>query len=94
MNIYGIVTLFAAATSHSAQWSQGSVLEIQLGEWKCSCRRKNRTVANALANDNWIQDLMRNLRPDMFAEYLQLWLLVDDSAFDANDQDAPKTLAE
>jgi hypothetical protein len=49
-------------------------------------RRKNRTVANTLANDNWIQDLMYDLSPEMFADYLQLWLLVDGTTFNANDQ--------
>jgi hypothetical protein len=49
-------------------------------------RRKNRSVASALANDNWIQDLMYDLSPAMFADYLQLWLLVDGTPFSANDQ--------
>jgi hypothetical protein len=39
-----------------------------------------------LANDNWIQDLMYDLSPEMFADYLQLWLLVDGTTFNANDQ--------
>jgi hypothetical protein len=39
-----------------------------------------------LANDNWIQDLMYDLSPAMFADYLQLWLLVDGTPFSANDQ--------
>jgi hypothetical protein len=49
-------------------------------------RRKNRTMPNALAINNWIQDLMYDLSPEMFADYPQLWLLVDGTTFSANDQ--------
>jgi hypothetical protein len=48
-------------------------------------RRKNRMVANAMENENWIRDLMHDLHPTLFIEYMQLWLLIDEFNFNHND---------
>jgi hypothetical protein len=48
-------------------------------------RRKGRTVAEAMANDNWIGDLMRSLTAQLMVEYTLLWELFDASHFDQHD---------
>jgi hypothetical protein len=45
-------------------------------------KRKNRTVADAMTNDNWIRDLIHNITTQLFADYVLLWGLVDAVAFD------------
>jgi hypothetical protein len=49
-------------------------------------RRKNRSVAAALADETWIRDLMHDLTPDILSEYIMLWMLLDEVAFDPTDQ--------
>jgi hypothetical protein len=43
-------------------------------------KQKNRSVAEALHNDNWIRDLMHNLTTSLFVDYVLLWTLVDAEA--------------
>jgi hypothetical protein len=49
-------------------------------------RRKNRTVAEALANETWIAHLMHSITPDILAEYVMLWLVIDAAGFDPTNQ--------
>jgi hypothetical protein len=48
-------------------------------------KRKRRTVADALANGNWIRDIFHDIMAPLIMEYVLLWELVDAAAF--NDQD-------
>jgi hypothetical protein len=36
-------------------------------------KQKNQSVADALRNDNWIQDLMHNITTPLFTNYVLLW---------------------
>jgi predicted Co/Zn/Cd cation transporter (cation efflux family) len=40
-------------------------------------KRKNRSVAEALENDNWIMDVMQDINLALFIDYIMLWTLVD-----------------
>jgi hypothetical protein len=48
-------------------------------------RRKNRTVADAVRNDNWIADVLHNVTPNLLLQYTMLWILIDEVAFDPED---------
>jgi hypothetical protein len=49
-------------------------------------RRKIRTIAEAMSSDAWIRDLMHDITPDILAEYVMLWMVVDEAGFDPTDQ--------
>jgi hypothetical protein len=51
-------------------------------------KRKNRTVAKAMTNDNWIQDLMHNITPELVTQYVLLWELIAAAGFNHQDQEA------
>jgi hypothetical protein len=50
--------------------------------------RKNRTVAEAMARETWIRDLMHEVTTDIFVKYIMLWLVIDEISFDSADQRA------
>jgi hypothetical protein len=50
-------------------------------------RRKNRTVRDALENDNWIRDLPSNLTVPLISDYVLLWELVEEAGFDPQNND-------
>jgi hypothetical protein len=43
-------------------------------------------VADALANDNWIRDIIHNIKASLITEYILLWELVDAAAFNNQDK--------
>jgi hypothetical protein len=49
-------------------------------------KRKRRAVADALANDNWIRDIIHNIKASLITEYILLWELVDAAAFNNQDK--------
>jgi hypothetical protein len=40
-------------------------------------KRKNRSVADAMENDNWIRGVVQDISAVLFADYIMLWTLVD-----------------
>jgi hypothetical protein len=50
-------------------------------------KRKNRYVADAVENDNWIKDIMQNISAELFVDYVMLCILVDDAALDLTQQE-------
>jgi hypothetical protein len=50
-------------------------------------KRKGRTVAEAMTNENWIGDLMHNLTVELLIEYALLWELIDASHYDQHDHE-------
>jgi hypothetical protein len=75
--------LFAAATkvtvrngrlAHfwTASWTHGATLASMFPRLYHHSRRKTKTVAEALANETWIADLMHSLTTDILAEYVML----------------------
>jgi hypothetical protein len=39
-------------------------------------RRKNKSVAYAMANDNWIRDIMHDITTELMTQYILLWELI------------------
>lgn len=54
--------------------------------WFEHSRRKNMSVAEAMSGDAWIRDLMHDITPDILAEYITLWMVVDEAGFDPTNQ--------
>jgi hypothetical protein len=50
-------------------------------------KRKKRTMANALYNDNWIADTMHNMFAPLLAEFILLWIEIDAAHFDGLDME-------
>jgi hypothetical protein len=49
--------------------------------------RKQRSVNDALHNENWIRDLMCDMTPNFLVQYVMLWILIDD-ALSFNNEDS------
>jgi hypothetical protein len=49
-------------------------------------QRKHRTVAAALTNGQWIQDLLYNVTPQLLSQYTLLWELVQVVTVNQNSQ--------
>jgi hypothetical protein len=53
---------------------------------KCKVnRRKKKTIAEAMSGEAWIKDLMHNVTPDILAEYIPLWMVIDGISFEPTD---------
>jgi hypothetical protein len=50
-------------------------------------RRKQRTIADVLSNDNCMRVVMHEVSPTLFTEYIMLWIMVNSAAFDPGDVD-------
>jgi hypothetical protein len=48
-------------------------------------RKKNRSVAEALHNENWIRDLMHNVSATILTDYVMLWSMIDVMHLDLSD---------
>jgi hypothetical protein len=48
-------------------------------------KRKNRTVAEALTNDQWIRDVSHDLTVPLIDALVQLWGMIEDVPFDLNN---------
>jgi hypothetical protein len=88
--------LFAAATRvtvgngkttrfWTSTWASGTTLASMFPLLFKHSRRKNRTVADAMANETWISDLMHDVTTDIITEYVMLWIMVDDAGLDLDD---------
>jgi hypothetical protein len=90
-------TLFAAATKvtvrngHTTRfwttsWANGATLASMFRRLFQHSRRIKRMVSNAMANETWIADLMHLSTPDLLADSVMLWLVIDIAGFDPTDQ--------
>jgi hypothetical protein len=90
--------LFAAATKvtvhngtkaqfWTSSWLQGCAPAVMFHDLFKHRRRKNRSMANAMNNDNWIKDVMHDISAPLFVDYVKLWHLVAASPFDRTDQE-------
>ena len=88
--------LFAAATKvtvrngiiakfWTSSWLNGFAPAAMFPALYIHCKRKKRTVAAAIHNNNWIRDIMTNLTTNLVEEYVQLWMLVDAFQFNPNE---------
>ncbi|XP_025825128.1 uncharacterized protein LOC112900482 [Panicum hallii] len=48
-------------------------------------KRKNRTVAEAMLEEQWIQDISHDLTVHLLDEFVRMWGLIDEVNFDANN---------
>jgi hypothetical protein len=88
--------LFAAATRVTVRngrmamfwmthWIQGNSLASMFPNLFRHSRRKNRSIAEAMSGETWIRDVMHNVTPDILAEYITLWMVIDAISFDPTD---------
>jgi hypothetical protein len=94
----GDIALFAAATRvqvHNGKtvrfwtdsWLNGVAPVTMFPSMYQHSKKKVRTVAEAMADENWIGDLMHNLMAELLIEYALLWELVDTCIYDQHDQE-------
>jgi hypothetical protein len=55
-------------------------------------KRKNRTVAEAMTNQNWIRDIMHGVTTYLLTQYVLLWELVEVVGFNHHDQEADEII--
>jgi hypothetical protein len=48
-------------------------------------KQKNRSVADAVHNENWIRDIMHAMTPALLIQYVMLWILIDAIPFNPED---------
>jgi hypothetical protein len=86
------MALFATATKvtvHNGKtasfwlssWLPGSAPALMFPQLYKHNKRKNRTVAKAMQNEQWITDVMQDLTVPLLDEFVQLWGLVEDAGF-------------
>jgi hypothetical protein len=69
----------------TSTWASGTTLAMMFPLLFQHSRRKNRTVADAMANEAWISDLMHDVTPGIMAEYIMLWIVIDEADLDLTD---------
>jgi hypothetical protein len=90
--------LFAAATKvtvhdgctmcfWSSSWLNGKATAALFPSLFIHSKRKNRTVANAMDNDNWLADLMHDMSATLLAKVTLIWIEVDATHFDICDRE-------
>jgi hypothetical protein len=57
-----------------SSWVQGLALALLLPALYKHSKRKKRTVAEALTNDQWIKDVFHDLTVPLIDELVQLWV--------------------
>jgi hypothetical protein len=83
------IALFAVATKvivnngHKASfwlssWVQGLAPALLFSALYKHSKRKKRTVAEALTNDQWIRDVSHDLTVPLIDELVQLWGMIED----------------
>jgi hypothetical protein len=48
---------------------------------------KNRSIADVMANDNWIRDLMLGISAVLFIDYIMMWTLINYVPLDLSQQE-------
>jgi hypothetical protein len=89
--------LFAAATKvtvhngltakiWSSSWLQGGAPALMFPDLFQHSQWKSRTMVDDMWNDNWIVDVLHNATPNILLQYTLLWILIDEAAFDPEDE--------
>jgi hypothetical protein len=66
-------------------WAHGNSLASMFLALFSHITRKNRIIADAMAGDAWIKDMMHSVTPDIVADYISLWMVIDRLNFDPSD---------
>jgi len=67
----------------TASWIDGSSPALLFLNLYSHSKRKNRTVSEAMTNDQWIRDISHDLTVGLISEFVQLWTtLVEETHFD------------
>jgi hypothetical protein len=69
----------------TTHWAHGNSLVSVFPALFSHSRKKNRTIAEAMAGDTWIKDLMHNVTPNIVADYIRLWMVISGLNFDPSD---------
>lgn len=97
------IALFAAATRVTvnngphysfwmSSWVDGNAPALLFPQLYKHSKRKNRNVAEALINEQWIRDVSHDLTVPLLDEFVKLWGLIDEVvSFDCNNQE-PNTI--
>jgi hypothetical protein len=70
------------ASFWTSSWLDGMSLAGMFPALLKHSKRKNRSVADAMADDNWIRDLMQGNSTTLFIDYIMLWTLIDAATLD------------
>jgi len=65
------------ASFWNSSWLNGISPATLFPQLHLHSKRKNRTVASALSEDNWIRDVAHNLSPPILDAFFQLWSIID-----------------
>jgi hypothetical protein len=89
--LFTAATMFKLATGKMAKfwtssWLNGAAPAAMFPDLYDHSRRKQRTVAAALTNGQWIQDLLYNITPHLLSQYTLLWELVQAATANQNSQ--------
>jgi hypothetical protein len=68
-----------------SNWLDGGTHVIQFPELFNHSKRKRRSVAEALANDQWIRDFMHDFTVPLLDEFVKPWGLIEDVNFDSQN---------
>jgi hypothetical protein len=66
------------ASFWSSRWLNGETLAARFQLLHKHSRRENRTVAQALTDNRWINDIDHNLNHEIIVEYTKLWEVLED----------------
>jgi hypothetical protein len=66
------------ASFWNSRWLNGEALATRIPLLYKHSKRKNRSMAQALADNMWISDIDHNLSREIIIEYTQLWVLLED----------------
>lgn len=78
------------ATFWKSTWIGGSPLCTAFPALFSHARRKSRTVAEALNNEQWILDLQHGNTTEIAADFLGLWRLLQNTAIQINENESDK----
>jgi len=66
----------------TASWIDGTSPALLFPDLYSHSKRKNRTVFEAMTNDQWVRDVSHDLTVGLISEFVQLWTLVEEAHFD------------
>ena len=75
-----------------SRWMGQSTLRSQFPALYKYCRRKRRTVADALTEHRWVKDLRQAPRAAILTEFLQLWRLIQSAHIELSE-DQPDSIS-
>jgi hypothetical protein len=69
-----------------SSWLQGGAPALMFPDLFQHSWRKNRSVPDAMRNENWIANILHEATLNILLQYTVLWILIDEAAFDPEDE--------